>query len=171
LPNIPRVAVHIGAATLSKKWGTESFASLLYEIHAQTQAELYLLGGEADIPFAHEILDGLKSPVVNLVGKLSLLETAAFTHGCDLFIGCDSGVTHVAAAGGVPVICLFSAANSVDVWKPLGQQVKVLTQHPTCSPCRSHNCLRTDGYFCMDAITVESVVEEAITSLSKRKKK
>jgi ADP-heptose:LPS heptosyltransferase len=103
---------------------------------------------------------------VNLVGKFSLLEIGAFTRDCHLFIGCDSGTTHLAAAAGVPVLCLFSAANEVDVWKPVGPKVKVLTRHPECSPCRSHECVRTDGYFCMDEITVEDVLEEVKTILA-----
>jgi ADP-heptose:LPS heptosyltransferase len=171
LPNVPRVAVHVGAATPSKRWGAESFATLLYEIHAQTQAELYILGSEHDLPFIHEVLDGLRCPVVNLVGKLSLLELAALAKECNLFIGCDSGTTHVAAAAGAPVICLFSAANEVEVWKPVGSQVRVLTHHPECSPCRSHECTRTDGYFCMDEIKVEDVLEEVKTVLLPQKRK
>jgi ADP-heptose:LPS heptosyltransferase len=171
LPNVPVVAVHIGASTPSKRWGTESFATLLYEIHAQTQAELYVLGDEQDLPMVHEVLDGLRCPVVNLVGKFSLLETAAFLKDCDLFIGCDSGITHLAASAGLPVICLFSAANEVDVWKPVGPKVKVLTHHPECSPCRRHDCTRTDGYFCMDEIKVENALEEVKTFLTPRKKK
>jgi ADP-heptose:LPS heptosyltransferase len=171
LPNVPKIAVHIGAATPAKHWGTESFATLLYEIHAQTQAELYVLGGEQDMSFIHEILDGLRCPVVNLVGKLSLLEIAAFLKDCFLFIGCDTGTTHLASAVGVPVICLFSAANEVDVWKPVGSQVRVLTHHPECSPCRCHECPRTDGYFCMDEIKVEDVLEEVKMILASLKKK
>ena len=147
LPNVPRIAVHLGAATPSKRWGAESFATLLYEIHAQTQAELYLLGGEQDMAFVHEVLDGLRCPVVNLVGKFSLLEIGAFTRDCQLFIGCDSGTTHLAAAAGVPVICLFSAANEVDVWKPVGSKVKVLTRHPECSPCAVMNVSVPMGIF------------------------
>jgi ADP-heptose:LPS heptosyltransferase len=109
--------------------------------------------------------------VVNLVGKFSLLETSALLKECYLFIGLDSGVTHVAAASGVPVICLFSAANEVNVWKPLGNQVKVLTAHPECSPCQSHACLRSDGYFCMDEIKVENVVVEAVGLLAAQKER
>ncbi len=166
LPNVPRIAVHLGAATPSKRWGSESFAALLYEVHAQTQAELYILGGEQDMAFVHEVLDGLRCPVVNLVGKLSLLEIGAFAKECHLFIGCDTGTTHLAAAAKVPVICLFSAANEVEVWKPWGPQVKVLTHHPECSPCGSHECLRTDGYFCMNQIKVEDVMEEVKSILT-----
>ena len=65
----------------------------------------------------------------------------------------------MAAAVGVPVVSLFSAANEAAVWKPWGDKVKVLTRHPACSPCHSYACRRTDGYFCMREIKVEEVVE------------
>ena len=160
LPGTPRLAIHIGAATPSKRWGDESFEVLIHELHAQTQADILVLGGEYDLDFAHEVLDGLECPVVNLVGKLTLRQMAALLKHCQVFVGCDSGASHVAAAVGVPVVSLFSAANEVEVWKPWGDNVKVLTRHPTCSPCRSHLCTRTDGYFCMAEIKPEDVIAE-----------
>jgi ADP-heptose:LPS heptosyltransferase len=165
LPNVSRVAVHIGAATPSKRWSEDSFASLLHELHASTEAEMLLLGGSEDMPVAHEILDDVKCPVVNLVGRLSLRELAAVLKECRLFIGGDSGPAHLAAACGVPVVSLFSAANDPAVWKPWGPRVTILTRRPDCSPCGSHLCRRTDGYFCMDEIGVEKVMDAALVHL------
>jgi heptosyltransferase-1 len=165
LPGTPRLAIHVGAATPSKRWRDESFEVLIHELHAQTQADILVLGGESDLPFAHEVLDGLECPVINLVGKLSLRQMAALLKHCQVFVGCDSGATHVAAALGVPVVSLFSAANEVEVWKPWGEKVKVITRHPTCSPCKSYECTRTDGYFCMAEIKPEDVIEEVKTFL------
>jgi len=160
LPGVPRVALHIGAATPSKRWPGESFEVLIHELHASTQADILLLGGEQDLEFGHEVTDGLKCPVVNLVGKLTLRQMTALVKHCKVFVGCDSGASHLAAACGVPVVSLFSGANEVEVWKPWGPRVKVLTRHPDCSPCKSRECRRTDGYFCMDDIKVEEVVKE-----------
>lgn len=160
LPSVPRIAIHIGAATPSKRWREESFEVLIHELHANTQADILVMGGENDLGFSQEVVDGLECPIINLVGKLSLRQTAALMRDCKVFIGCDSGATHLAAACGIPVVCLFSAANELEVWKPWGPQVKVLTQHPTCSPCKSHECLRTDGYFCMAEIKPEDVIAE-----------
>jgi heptosyltransferase-1 len=165
LPNVPRIAVHIGAATPSKSWGEERFAAVIHEIHANTQADILIFGGEKDLEAAHEVLDGLECPVVNLVGKLTLRQMAALLKHCNVFVGCDSGAAHVAAACGIPVVSLFSAANEEAVWRPWGPHVKVLTAHPECSPCKSHECLRTDGYFCMNEIKVEQVVAEVKTLL------
>jgi ADP-heptose:LPS heptosyltransferase len=149
----------VGAATPSKRWNEDAFVSVLHELYASNRADLVLLGSASDAPFAHEIMDDVKCPVANLVGKLSLNEVAAILEGCQVFVGCDSGLAHLAAACGVPVVSLFSAANESDVWRPWGEKVKVLTRKPDCSPCRSHQCLRTDGYFCMDEINPEEVVD------------
>lgn len=159
LPGIPRIGIHLGAATPSKRWGEEDFAALIHELEAATEAEILVFGGEDDLPFAHEVMEGLKVKVVNLVGKLTLRQMAALMKGCQVFFGCDTGPSHLAAAVGVPVVSLFSAANDAAVWKPWGDKVKVLTDHPSCSPCQSYACQRTDGYFCMRQIKVEDVVE------------
>jgi ADP-heptose:LPS heptosyltransferase len=166
LPGIPRIMVHIGAAAPSKRWSAESFEVLIHELHAATQADILVMGGEDDLAFSQDVVDGLECPVVNLVGKLSLRQMAALMKDCGLFIGCDSGSTHVAAASGIPVLSLFSAANEVEVWRPWGEKVRVLTRHPVCSPCRSHECIRKDDYFCMAEIGPEEVVVEAKTILS-----
>jgi len=158
LPGIPQIGIHLGAATPSKRWGEEDFAALIDELE-EFGGNILVFGGEQDIPFAHEVMDGLQAKVVNLVGKLSLCEMAALISQCQVFIGCDTGPTHLAAACGTPVVSLFSAANEVEVWKPWGPKVKVLTRHPECSPCRLYECKRTDGYFCMNEIKVEEVVE------------
>ncbi len=168
LPGMPRIAIHIGAATPSKRWREESFEVLIHELHANTQADILVLGGENDLGFAQEVVDGLECPIINLVGKLSLRQMAALMTDCRVFIGCDSGASHLAASCGIPVVSLFSAANEVEVWKPWGPKVKVLTRHPTCSPCKSHECLRTDGYFCMAEIKVEDVVAEVKAFLEEK---
>ncbi len=160
LPGIPRIAIHLGAAMPSKRWPEESFAALIHELHRATQADILVLGGEQDLGHAQEVLDGLECPVVNLVGKLDLRQMAVLVKHCSIFIGCDSGATHVAAATGVPILSLFSAANESAVWRPWGPHVKVVTRHPDCSPCKAYECKRSDGYFCMEDIKVEEVVEE-----------
>jgi len=159
LPGTARVAVHVGAATPSKQWNEDAFAALLHELYSTDRVDLVLVGSTADAAFAHEVLDDVKCPVVNLVGKLSLGETAAVLRECQVFVGADSGPAHLAAACGVPVVSLFSAANEPEVWRPWGDKTRVLTRRPDCAPCRSHRCRRKDGYFCMDEIGPEEVVE------------
>jgi heptosyltransferase III len=55
----------------------------------------------------------------------SLLDLARWLTGAQLYIGNDSGITHLAAAAGVPVIALFGP-TSPEVWAPRGGNVTVL---------------------------------------------
>ncbi len=159
LPGTPRIAVHIGAATPSKQWKADDFSMLVQEMMAQFQAEVLLMGGVEEGETARDVLEGLKGPVLNLVGRVSLRQSAALLRTCSVFVGGDSGLGHLAAACGIPVVCLFSGANEPEVWRPWGDRVKVLGARPDCSPCKAQRCSRTDGYFCMDDIRVEDVLE------------
>lgn len=168
LPGTPRMAVHVGAATPSKRWKTDDFLALVQELMSQFQAEVLLLGGVEDVERAREVTEGLRGPATNLVGRLTLRQTAALLKTCSVFVGGDSGLGHLAAACEIPVVSLFSAANEPEVWRPWGDRVKVLTTRPPCSPCRSHACTRSDGYFCMDEIRVEDVLEAVRELLGNR---
>jgi hypothetical protein len=54
-----------------------------------------------------------------------LLSLAEWIAGARLFIGNDSGITHLAASTGVPTIALFSASDP-QVWAPRGEKVAVV---------------------------------------------
>jgi len=54
-----------------------------------------------------------------------LVELAAVLERCALFLGNDSGVTHLAAAVGTPVVAMFGSA-SPPIWEPRGEQVRVV---------------------------------------------
>ena len=53
----------------------------------------------------------------DLSGQTTLPELAAVLQSCDLFIGADSGVLHLAAATGVPVVAVFGPSNAA-AWSP-----------------------------------------------------
>jgi ADP-heptose:LPS heptosyltransferase len=55
----------------------------------------------------------------------NLAELAAWLGCARLYIGNDSGITHVAAATGVKTLALFGPSSS-DIWAPRGGNVMVL---------------------------------------------
>ncbi len=55
----------------------------------------------------------------------NLLELAKWIAGARLYIGNDSGITHLAAAAGTPVIALFGPTDPA-IWAPRGSQVRIL---------------------------------------------
>lgn len=93
--------------------------------------------------------------VLNLGGKLSLMETAAFLSMSELAIGVDTGPTQLSASLGVPTIALFGPTPS---WRnsPWGPRVKTIQHMVGCNPCRRRSC--PDGR-CMSSISVEEVLQ------------
>jgi ADP-heptose:LPS heptosyltransferase len=65
---------------------------------------------------------------------LSLGQLAALLSTADVYVGNDSGVTHLAAAIGVKTIALFGPTDR-DEWAPRGSDVEVVTLGVECSPC------------------------------------
>ena len=62
---------------------------------------------------------------VRVVSGLSPLELAALLSRCRLYVGSDSGVSHLAAAVGIPTVAVFGPSDPV-VWAPRGRSVRVL---------------------------------------------
>ena len=66
--------------------------------------------------------------------NLDLAQVAALLARSDLYLGNDSGITHLAAAVGVPTVALFGPSDALE-WAPQGKRVAVLSRNVECSPC------------------------------------
>jgi heptosyltransferase-2 len=62
---------------------------------------------------------------VPLPTTLSLPEVAEHLRNCRVFIGNDSGITHIAAYWGIPTVALFGPTDS-KIWGPVGRRVNIL---------------------------------------------
>jgi ADP-heptose:LPS heptosyltransferase len=65
---------------------------------------------------------------------LDLARLAALLARCHLYVGNDSGVTHLSAALGVETIALFGPTDPSE-WAPRGERVTVIRRKVSCSPC------------------------------------
>jgi heptosyltransferase-3 len=117
-----RLAIHPGSGSTTKNWPAENWLRLAEEITAvHPQIEIVFIIGEAeaergtlprDIPFTR----WQNLPLTDLVDHL---------HTCDLFLGHDSGISHLAAACGVPSLLLFGPTDP-STWAPPQPTVRVL---------------------------------------------
>ncbi|MBI1839621.1 MAG: glycosyltransferase family 9 protein [Verrucomicrobia bacterium] len=135
------LAAHPGSGSALKNWPEPSWAALLERCVAQTDLGVLLVGGEAEGDRLNRLAARLPSARLRRAEGLPLGELGAVLSCCGQFIGHDSGITHLAAAVGVPVLALWGP-SVVEVWRPRGDRVRVL-RHPLGLP----------------AITVESVME------------
>jgi len=105
LPRGALVAIAPGANWPGKVWPVEKFSALLTSLRAEVAA-FVVLGSAADKEFGKE-LSRLEMPLIDLTGKTDLPGAAAVLAECQLFIGNDSGLGHVAAGVGTRALTLF----------------------------------------------------------------
>ncbi len=130
------VLVHPGSGSPKKNWPPDRFAELLREIStAFRPLRPCLIQGPADHAATKAILDAydLKQEL-GVVAGLRPLDLARLLSEATLFVGNDSGVTHLCAALGVPTIAIFGPSDPAQ-WSPLGPSVRVVLRDFHCRPC------------------------------------
>jgi ADP-heptose:LPS heptosyltransferase len=133
--------VHVGSGMPAKRWPAEHWRELIRHLAAAPDAQVVLVGSEADRIIAARILAGRPwENVADATGRLRIVELAALADRACVFVGADSGPAHLAAAVGTPVVVLFSGTNSSRQWRPAGQWVRVVRHAVPCGPCHRHIC-------------------------------
>lgn len=121
----PTVALHPGSGSEKKNWPEEKWADLLEQLVHSTDFKLVLVGGEAEGERLQRLAAALPPRRTRVAQSLPLAELARLLQECDAFVGHDSGISHLAAALGLPGIVLWG--NSVEtVWRPPHEEIVVL---------------------------------------------
>ena len=152
------VMIHPAARYWFKAWPADRFAALGDALYGKG-FQVVLTGSRNDESIETEILRVAQRPILSLIGKTSLLESAALMKQCRLFIGNDAGPMHMAAAVGCPVVALFGPSNPA-VWGARGKSIRIIYKGLDCSECFHPGCFRGEQS-CMKLITVEEVLEAA----------
>ena len=119
------VAVHPGSGSEKKNWPVEKFAALCRWLTDELAVQLLVVQGEADDRAVTDLRDLLESRPVIVASGLRLPELGAVLERCALFLGNDSGITHLAVAAGTPAVALFGPV-SLPIWEPRGERVRVI---------------------------------------------
>jgi heptosyltransferase III len=119
-----KLVFHVGSGSPLKNWPIDRWIQLT-QVLDPFFTDFLLVGGEADEGAARDFLAGSRMKSLRTLLKASLVDLSRALNECTVFIGHDTGVTHLAAAIGIPTIALFGPTNP-DVWAPLGRHVTVL---------------------------------------------
>jgi ADP-heptose:LPS heptosyltransferase len=109
---------------LAKRWPAGSYGRLALALSDAGYLPV-IVGTAAERALALEIRQAC-SDAIDLTGHTDLLDLAALTREAHLTVGNDTGVCHLAAAAGGPVVVLFSAASDPALCAPRGNLVLVL---------------------------------------------
>jgi len=154
-----RVIVNVGATKEANRWYVELWARLCERLVEELGARVVLSGGAVDRAEVERLRAACRVPLDDRVGALSLKQSAGLIRSARLFIGCDTGPLHIAAALGTPAVALFGAADPARTG-PFGQPDAVVRHAVPCSPCRQRHCT-VAGHPCMRDLSVEAVFERA----------
>ena len=152
------IALNLGTTWRTKRWDIANFAEVIRQIvHLTPEARIVLTGSSAEQALGEDLSVSL--PVINLIGKTSILQLGALLERCEVCLTCDSGPMHIAAAVGTPTVALFGPTDPVR-HKPYGTGHTIIEKPVECRPCYKRTCHRQDApYRCMTEIDPAEVVK------------
>jgi len=120
------LGMHVGAGSAKKQAPLTFFKTTVRYFQNQHPLALMLTQGPADEFPVHQLLSRLPKDLhYHVLAGHPLRKLAALLSHADLFIGNDSGITHLAAAVGCPTVAVFTGSDP-DLWRPLGNHVSIL---------------------------------------------
>ena len=147
------ITIHPGSGSKKKNWEKENYAELIEKIGKEKVKVLLGPAEETDIEFWKNFIPE------NLIVNPDFDEIIKIAERTKIYIGNDSGITHLFAATGIPVIAIFGP-TSPDVWGPRGENVKIIYKKTDCSPCnreKREKCVKIE---CLRKIKIEDVLKK-----------
>lgn len=122
-----RLVINIESKDKSRCWGIKNYGEVIEKISSDYQ--IILLGTSKE--YNGSLVNKLNKPIINLVGMTNIRETAAIIQSADLYLGNDSGLSHIAAAVSTDVlnvminstVDIYSGNKVLKLRKPMAKKV------------------------------------------------
>ena len=150
------ILIHPGAAFDTKQWEAEKFA-LLAERMVKMSLSVVITAGPEEEPLLEKIRR-VSPPQVHFLNPLSLGKFSALSSLCSVYVGNDTGTTHIAAALGKKIVVIWGSSD-FKVWHPWGVEHTLLKSDLSCIPCPGYHCLYYPQPRCIRSIGVEPVLK------------
>jgi heptosyltransferase-3 len=148
--------IHPSTAFETKQWAAENFARIS-EYLAARGLKRVAVANRAESDVLKKLAAQSRVPVVVYDG-LSLPEITALAARAEIFVGNDSGISHIAAAVGTPAVVIFGSSNR-DHWRPWTDAPNEIVFEPfDCQPCPGYRCEVFGEPKCIQSVSTESVV-------------
>jgi len=154
-PGKPYAVLHPGAKYFTKRWTVDKFITLARELRDKHGIEPVFNLGRGESEIAAEVRRQCARDFV-LLDSLDLRQLIALIAGCRIFIGNDSGPTHIATALARPVVAIFGSSSSVH-WRPWQTRNRVVQNDFPCNPCRGDHCYAFAEPRCILSVTLDQV--------------
>ena len=124
-PHSPFVVIHPGSGSLQKCADSSLLREIARRLKQIQKMTLVILKGPADEQAVNNLIDEMSPEDYWLVKDESLLSVAYVLSQATLYMGHDSGITHLASSLGIPCMALFGPTDPAQ-WAPRGDHVSVI---------------------------------------------
>jgi ADP-heptose:LPS heptosyltransferase len=152
------VILHPGSGSKKKVWPLDRFLNLAHTLQDDLGSKILIVLGPAESPEIQNAFEGMGPGAPILAKGFTLLQLASVMEGCRFFAGNDSGISHLAAALGLPTVAIFGPTDQ-RVWSPRGEKTSVVSRGVHCSPCPQERFVQCKDFECLRGIETEEVLE------------
>lgn len=161
----PFITIAPASVWFTKQFPVEKWLEFIQSV--DSEFKIYLIGGPSDKEISARIQDAASRKVENLVGELSLLETAALMQKAVMNYANDSAPVHIASAVNAPITEVFCSTVPEFGFTPLSYDSNIVQTNSQldCRPCGIHGKTACPKGHFKCAMEVES--EQLLASLPK----
>lgn len=122
----------------SKRWPEYYFADVA-KVYLEKGWQVWLFGSAKDASVTADIQESTQHRCIDLAGKTSLADAIDLMSLADLVVSNDSGLMHIGAALGRPLIAIYGSTDP-GFTPPLGEKIEIVRTKEACSPCFKRIC-------------------------------
>ena len=143
-----------------KRWPPKNYANLADRLTQELGYSVVFTWGAPEYEIIKEITSLMQYHATIACKTSSVKQLIALLQRAHIFIGGDTGPTHIASCIGIPTIAIFGPKDPV-IYAPYGKNAVVIRKDIPCSPCEKRTC---DHVTCINSITPDDVLD-AISKL------
>jgi ADP-heptose:LPS heptosyltransferase len=133
-----------GALFLNKRWSVDRFVAVGKHLHRKFNLQIVVVGSSSEIEICNSLCEMVGYGAVSYAGKTDILKLLDIIAGAEIFLGNDSGASHIAGGLGLkttvvnafPSTCLEDIPNSPRRFRPMGAAVEVVQPGKSLPPCK-----------------------------------
>ena len=160
----PTIALLPFSAWKNKEWSLRHFV-IVGKFFITKGWNVVIMGSKSEQEQAEQLCSLIGNKAICLAGKLSLHQCGCVLSKCNIALGNDSGLSHLARACGVKTAIIYGPTTHHFGFYPSGSPAfKVIEKALFCRPCHPHGgnfCLRIK-HSCMREIKPEVVISELL---------
>lgn len=166
VPAIPYITISPTSVWFTKQYPAKYWIELINKV--PVSFSVYLLGGKTDHEACQTIIQNCsRDKVLNMAGKLTFLQSAAYMKSAAMNYVNDSAPLHIASAMAAPVTAVFCSTTPNFGFGPLHENSRIAEANPSpsCKPCGLHGYKACPlGHFRCSEIDPEMVKGELVVS-------